>query len=153
VSETITLAEIRRARVIELLNRSPLLDPTRSVAEERRFVQAARAILVSIPGAQPVGTSVNSVEAATRALEQTLAGRGPPVYATVESVPSRLAVKYRRLADSPGSELMVTTDDRIALQPASYLFSAEDPKTGKPKEQPMSCHTNCRVRFTFSATQ
>ncbi len=149
-SEKLTLAEIRYAKVLDLLNRSPLLEPGMSVVKSGLFVQQAKAVL----GNSPDVATLDSPEALTKALEQEFARKVTIIHATVQSEPTRIAVSYRRLSDPEGTALTVTTDDRIPLQAALYAFSAKDPTSGDPAQvQNVKCMTNCTVRFTFTPTR
>lgn len=139
------LQAVREARAVELLNTSPLLEPTMGVVAGARHVRETRAVLFGLSGFDPAG--VTSVEEADEALEQVLAAN--TVFASVTSVPPGQVVKYRRILDALGQEQSVTTDRSIPLRPALYVFVAVDPQTGRSMEQRIPCATNCNVTFNF----
>jgi hypothetical protein len=137
---------IWRVDVVQLLNRSPLLEPTMGTVTGQQFVGEARRVL-----AQEVDSvvlaEIRSPHDATRALEAVLSGT--VVDARVQSQPANLVVQYRRLTDPPGSERTVTTDDVLSLPAALYLFVARDPATGRVQPQTKDCAIPCSVRFVF----
>jgi tetratricopeptide (TPR) repeat protein len=141
------LQGIREARAVELLNSSPLLHATMGVIAGARHVQETRATLAGVPGFDP--ESITSVERSDEALEQFLSRQ--TVYAAVHSIPPGMLVRYRRLLDGPGQDMTVTTDERIPLPPALYLFSTTHPRTGRLLEQKVSCATHCNVVFNIDA--
>ncbi len=128
-----------RFQVVQLLNESPLLNPTLSVVQQAIFVRDARVLLDG-------GLEIESALDATRALEETLEGT---VTATVESVPAGLVVTYNPITDPEAQELAATTRDEFPLRPALYEFRCTNPETGVEEVQRKSCATNCRVMFNF----
>jgi hypothetical protein len=132
--------------VVQLLNRSPLLEPTMGTVAGQRYVTETRRML-----AQQVDSTtlagIRSPQDATRALETVL--DGTVVHAKVQSHPSNVIVQYRRLTEPPGAERTVTTDDMISLPAALYLFLARDPVSGRVQPQTKDCAVPCLVRFVF----
>jgi tetratricopeptide (TPR) repeat protein len=141
----ITAKQMRLPLAMDLLNHSPLLAPRMSVVADAQFVRDAKNVLATASDQAPL--ALQSSAEATRALEAELASL--TIYATVRSEPSRVEVTFRRIVDSVGRELSVTTNDKIPMVPALYLFAALDPRTGAKREQRKSCATHCTVYFVF----
>jgi hypothetical protein len=142
---TATRRTMRRPAAVELLKRSPLLEPTMGVVAGHRFVGEVRSLLATV--GDSLGPGANTPQAATRALELLLGDR--TVRAEIQSEPAGLVVKYRRMTDPTQRELAVTTSDTISLQPALYVFTIVDPRTGQPEVQNKDCATPCTVRFNL----
>src|SRR6266550_3818813 len=145
-AQSMGMNQATRTKVIELLASSPLLEPTMSVVHEAQFVRESQAQLDAIT----YGTTAKSpstAREATAELEALLAGL--TVKATVTSVPRGLVVSYHRLVDTNALDLTVTTDDVLTLEPALYVFTCKDPKTGRLEEHRTSCAGPCKVSFTF----
>jgi hypothetical protein len=132
--------------VVQLLNRSPLLEPTMGTVVGQRYVAETRRVLAQQLDST-VLAGVRSPDDATRALEAVL--DGTVVRAKVQSHPSNVLVQYRRLTEPPGAERTVTTDDMISLPAALYLFVARDPVSGRVQPQTKDCAIPCLVRFVF----
>lgn len=141
-----------RLRIIELLDNSPLLEPTLSIVLGARYVRDTRMLLSIIDTTLvlPEQTALEATRELERRLERWLertGGESP--MATVESVPDGLVVTYRPITDPEAQELTATTRDEFPLRPALYVFRCTNPTTGQVVTQRKSCATNCRVVFNF----
>jgi len=136
------LTEEKRQQLIELLDQSPLLEPTMSVVAQARYLRDVRSALEDYAAE----SETSSVEDATALMQDLLAGT--TVTATVVSEPADLNVTYRLLVDVDAPVLSVTTDASIPLSPGLYVFTCTS-STGVTEQKNVSCATNCEVRFVF----
>ena len=136
------LTEEKRQQLIELLDRSPLLEPTMSVVAQARYLRDTRSVLEGYWAE----SETSSVEDATLAIQDLLAGT--TVTAAVLSEPADLNVTYRLLVDVDAPVLSVTTAASIQLSPGLYVFTCTS-STGVTEQKNVSCATNCEVRFVF----
>jgi hypothetical protein len=91
------------------------------------------------------------VEQAVSVLEW-FASQAGSVLASVESIPTGLAVQYHRTyRQASPSDPTVTTDDHETLDvPTYYVFEVRDPYTGRMAQQTKDCLRGCTVRFIFA---
>lgn len=142
---TISAATVQRLR--ELLETSPLLEPTMGVVEQAQYVASAQEVLSQVPGSQPAG--IESPTEATTAVEAALSFAGSAVTAELVSEPPGSVVSYRRLIDSDATLVQATTNDTISVAPALYLFMATNPHSGQTDSLRVACATQCRAKFVF----
>jgi hypothetical protein len=120
------------AQVDSLLNSSPLLQPTRSVADEERFVLHVRRLLAVIRGRPTSPDEVPNAEAAVGVLEELNAGRETwiDVQTTYPTFPfSFRRWLYRRNTAVIWDSRAAATRFQAARQ--TYQFKYVDPRSGR----------------------
>jgi hypothetical protein len=120
------------AQVDSLLNSSPLLQPTRSVADEERFVLHVRRLLAIIRGRPTPPDEVPNAEAAVGVLEEFNAGRETLI--EVQTIYPTFPFSFRRwlyrrsTADIWDSRAAAT---RFQAARQTYQFKYVDPRSGR----------------------
>lgn len=132
---------VEQAKVVDLLERSPFIDPQPADAlGGQAFMMKAWSLVSPDPDRK------NPLDVLRR-LEDKIQSVGP-VKAAVQSEPGSLSVQYHRITDSTPS-FDTTTNSVVSLDPpATYIFTCTGPD-GTSKSQTVSCATGCSVMFKF----
>jgi hypothetical protein len=141
------------AQVDSLLNASPLLRPTRSVAEEERFVRGVRQLLARIRGRPTSPAEVPHAEAAVAALEALNAGRETVIDVSTPfpSFDFRFRRWLYRNSRSAATWQSRTAAARFLAPRVTYQFRYIDPRTGRDTTVTRACADSpCIIRLPVS---
>lgn len=133
----------QKEAAILLLGKAPVLTTSSDEKlEEEEFITLTRAITLTQTA------RINSSRQAIYALEDVLADAGNST-ATIKSDPDKNEVTYRRYVDNSAPWQSATTNTKVSVRPALYVFRCTDRKSGATQQKTQSCTSNCTVEFKF----
>jgi hypothetical protein len=128
-----------------LLNASPLLQPSRSVADEALFVRQVRQLLSRVRGRPTSPDEVPSAEAAVAVLEELNSGRETWIEVHTPFPSFEFSVRRWLYRNSPSSAgwTVRTASTRFQAPRQTYQFRYRDPRTARDTVITRACADGC----------